>query len=401
MTISTATSSQPRQIFSLVGAIAAAGIVLLLPTPAGLSVQGHRMATLFIGILVLWATEALPIAVTSLLALALQPLFRLTAIVVPPNPNATPGQMMGAAAASFISNPFFFVLVMFFIAYSWLKSGLAQRFALWMISLAGTDAKWAIYVFVIGTGLISTVVSDVPAAAIFMAIGLGIFEKLNIRPGSNFGKALMMGIPIGSLIGGVGTPAGSSINLLGLSIIEANGGARVPFLHWMAIGIPMIAVLLPLAGWVLVRFYPPEIKTIGVLDDINRERRALGPINISERKVIGFMSVLLVLWISSTWIPALDIFMISILGACAMFLPGVGLFTWKEVQHATGWDTLMMIGAVTSLGTASSRTGLAKWLADTALGGMQDWGALAVIPRSAPSRWSFTSCCRSIRSSWR
>ena len=71
------------------------------------------MAALFIGILVLWSTEAIPIAVTSLLALALQPIFRLTAIVVPPNPNATTGQMMGAAAANFISNPFFFVLVMF------------------------------------------------------------------------------------------------------------------------------------------------------------------------------------------------------------------------------------------------------------------------------------------------
>ena len=58
------------------------------------------MAALFIGILVLWATEAIPIAVTSLLALALQPIFQLTSIVVPPNPNASIGQMMGAAAAT-------------------------------------------------------------------------------------------------------------------------------------------------------------------------------------------------------------------------------------------------------------------------------------------------------------
>jgi sodium-dependent dicarboxylate transporter 2/3/5 len=49
------------------------------------------------------------------------------------------------------------------------------------------------------------------------------------------------------------------------------------------------------------------------------------------------------------------------------------------VQNATGWDTLMMIGAVTSLGQASARTGLARWLADSALGGMQDWTAVAII----------------------
>ena len=59
---------------------------------------------------------------------------------------------------------------MFTIALAWVKTGLARRFALWMISLAETDSARTVYVFVIGTGLVSTVVSDVPAAAIFMAI---------------------------------------------------------------------------------------------------------------------------------------------------------------------------------------------------------------------------------------
>jgi sodium-dependent dicarboxylate transporter 2/3/5 len=105
----------------------------------------------------------------------------------------------------------------------------------------------------------------------------------------------------------------------------------------------------------------------------------LGPLSTPERKVLGLMSVMIVLWISSTWLPAIDVFVVSILGACAMFLPGIGLFSWKEVQNATGWDTLLMIGAVTSLGQASARTGLARWLADSALGGMQDWTAIAII----------------------
>ena len=371
--------SERTATLGLIGAVVATGVVMLLPTPEGLTDQGHRMAALFIGILVLWATEAIPIAVTSLLALALQPIFQLTAIVVPPNPNASIGQMMGAAAANFMSNPFFFVLVMFTIAYAWVKTGLARRFALWMISLAGTDATRAIYVFVIGTGVISMWVSDVPCAAIFMAIALGIFEKLNIRPGSQFGKAIMIGIPFGALIGGVGTPAGSSINLLGLTMIEQGGGQRIPFLNWMAIGIPMVVVLLPLAAWILAKFFPPEIKTIGVLSEIQEDRRQLGPFSTPERKVIGLMAVMISLWISSTWLPAIDVFVVSILGACAMFLPGIGLFTWKEVQNVTGWDTLMMIGAVTSLGQASARTGLARWLADSALGGMQDWTAVAII----------------------
>jgi len=353
------------EILGLVGAAVATGVVLLLPTPQGLPPEGQRMAALFVGLLVLWSTEALPIAVTAVLALALQPMFGVGPL--------------GTAFTSFVSPVFFFVLVMFTIALAWVKTGLARRFALWLIARAGTDATRAVYVFVIGTGLVSTVVSDVPCTAIFMAIALGIFDKLKLAPGSRFGKAVMMGIPIGALIGGVGTPAGSSINVLGLTMIEQNGGARVPFLHWMAIGIPMVIVLLPLAAFVLVKFFPPEIATIGDVEDIYREQKQIGPITTGERKVLAIMGAMATLWILSTWIPAFDTVLVALCGAVAMFLPGVRLFSWKEVQDATGWDTLLMIGGVTSLGAASARTGLAKWLAASALGGLQDWNIVWVL----------------------
>jgi sodium-dependent dicarboxylate transporter 2/3/5 len=359
-------SKSKTEFIGLIAAIVAILVVLVLPTPQGLSPEGHRLAALFIGALILWATEAIPIAVTSVLVLALQPIFGLGTL--------------GAAFTSFMSPPFFFVLVMFVIAYSWVKTGLAKRFALSMIAQAGTDSKRAVYVFMFGTGLISMIVSDVPCAAIFMAIALGIFDKLGLQPGkSQFGRVVMMGIPIASLIGGVGTPAGSSINILGLSVIEQNGGARVPFLYWMAIGIPMVIVLLPVAAWVLLKFYPPEIKTIGNIEEIHRERRALGSMSANEKKVLGVMSAMVVLWIASTWYPAFDTTLVAILGATVMFLPGMNLFGWKETQNAVGWDALLMIGGVTSLGQASSRTGLAKWIADSTLSGLADWNIVLVI----------------------
>ena len=49
----------------LLAAIGLTGLVLLLPTPDGLPPEAHRMAALFVGVLVLWSTEALPIAVTA------------------------------------------------------------------------------------------------------------------------------------------------------------------------------------------------------------------------------------------------------------------------------------------------------------------------------------------------
>lgn len=371
ITVEQATAVRPKKnLFGplgLIGAVAAMIIVLLLPTPQGMSPDAQRMAALFAAALVLWSTEALPIAVTGFLVLILQPLMRLNTL--------------GAAVTSFISPPFFFVLVMFAIAYAWSKTGLARRFALWMISIAGTDAKRVLWVFIIGTGLISTMVSDVPCAAIFMAVALGIFQKLGLKPGqSQFAKAVMLGIPIGALIGGVGTPAGSSINLLGLTVMEQNGAARIPFLYWMAIGIPMIIIMLPVACWVLMKYYPPEIKTIGYLSEIEHERRLLGSISGQEWKVLAIMSTMLVLWILGTWYPTtFDTYIIAMAGAGVMFLPGINLFTWKEVQENTGWDTLMMIGGVTSLAAASTKSGLAKWIVDSTMGGLHEMSLIGVV----------------------
>ena len=355
-----------KEIGGLIAGVAALIIVLLLPTPAGLPPEGQRTAALFAFGLVLWSTEALPIAVTCLLTVILQPILRISPL--------------GPAAVSFMSPVFFFVLAMFIIALAWMKTGLARRFALWMISKAGTGTNRVLSVMIIGTGLISTFLSDVPCAAIFMAIALGIFQKMGIKPGSNFGKAVMLGIPIGSLIGGVGTPAGSSINLLGLSIMEQNGVPRIPFLTWMVIGMPMVAILLPVACLVLMKYYPPEIASIGDMSDIQKERKVMGPISAPEWKTLLIMGAMMTCWIAGNWFPTIfDTFLVGIAGACLMFMPGMNLFTWKEAQDATGWDALLRIGAVTSLGAACTRTGLAKYVVDSTMGGLTELSMIAVI----------------------
>src|SRR6266542_1384590 len=69
-----------KAVAGLAAATVGAAAVLLLPTPAGLPPEGRRMAALFLVTLILWMTEAIPVAVTALLALALQPIFRVATI---------------------------------------------------------------------------------------------------------------------------------------------------------------------------------------------------------------------------------------------------------------------------------------------------------------------------------
>jgi sodium-dependent dicarboxylate transporter 2/3/5 len=106
----------------------------------------------------------------------------------------------------------------------------------------------------------------------------------------------------------------------------------------MAIGIPMVIVLVPVAWWALLRFYPPEIETIGEMNAVVAERAGMGPMRPAELKVLVLLGGMLLLWVLSTWFKQLDVALIALLGAIAMFLPGMNLFTWKEVERATGWE---------------------------------------------------------------
>jgi len=361
-----------RRFAGLIAAAVLLAIMLVTPPPSGLPPAGWRAAALFGVALVLWVTEALPIAVTALLAVVAQPMLGL-------------GDLP-AAFTAFISPVFFFVLVMFVIARAFSTTGLDRRFAFWWLARAGGNPRHFVIAFMLGCGALSTIVSDVPVCAIFMAIALGIFDRLKLVPGrSRFAKSLMIGIPIASLIGGVGTPAGSSINILGLFFIEQHGGVRVSFLSWMAIGIPMVAVLLPIAALVVTSFYPPEMASMDGAVDITADRRRLGPMKPSELKVLAITSAMVALWITSSWYPRIDTVMVAVFGAAAMFLPGMGIFeSWKQTERGTEWDALLMIGGVTSIGAVTVKTGLAKWLVDVSLPGIQDWQpAVAVAAISA------------------
>ena len=354
-----------RPAAGIASAIVLGLVVTLGLTVAELTPPGRRLAGLFAAVFVLWASEAVPVAVTALLAVALQPVLGMVEAK--------------SAFASFMSPVFFFVLAMFFLAGALVASGADRRFALWLLSRAGSEPRRVLFALMAGTAAISTVMSDVPACAIFMTVALGVFGRAGIAPGSSFGRAVMMGIPIASLIGGVATPAGSSINVLGLYLIEQHGGVRVPFLSWMAIGVPMVLVLVPVAWWALLRACPPEMEAVGDPAQVARDRAGLGPLSPAEVKVLALFAVLIVLWVASTWVKALDVALVALVGSLAVFLPGMRLLSWSEAQKGVGWDALLVIGGVTSLGAASVGTGLAKWLVDVALGGMAGWSPAGVV----------------------
>ena len=336
----------------------------------GLSENARLLAGLFVAALVLWATELLPIAVTSLLILAIGPMLGIF-------------DSLSAAVVGFTNPVVFFIIASFIISVVFQQSGLARRVALWLISRSGTDTRRIILVFMLGCAVNASFMSNVPACAIWMALMIPILNNMGVKKGkSNFAKAVMIGIPIASLTGGIMTPAGSSTNVLALSLLEELNGIQVPFVNWMALGVPLGLIMTVVSWWVLVKVFPPEVKSIGSVEDFNTERKTLGRWNSNEIKATVLIFILVSLWILSSWISVLNITIIAIIGSCVMFLPGINLIKWKDAQNGIGWSSVLIVGSVTSLGIASTQNGLSDWVVSNMLGGIGDmplfWALLVI-----------------------
>lgn len=248
-------------------AIIAFILIMLIPLP-GLSYPGHAAIALLIFAIIMWASEAQHLAVTSLILLFLQPLLGVTSFT-----NAVIG----------FANPIIFLMIGgFILAVAIGKSGLAKRFTYWMLSKVGTTADMSIFAAVFSTGLLSAWIENVVAFAMLLPIIKTIIPLFGInepeKGNSNFAKAMVLGASYGSLAGGFGTEIGTAPNLM------AAAYTHIPFVNWMVFGFPLAIILLlvtwKLLGWI---FKPEVDKIVGGTETLNNAMDVMGSITKQEK----------------------------------------------------------------------------------------------------------------------
>lgn len=359
--------SHEQQRISLSGykgayGLAAAAVIIaatyFFDPPAGLNESGKNVLGLLFAGLVLWVTEAVPLAVTALFLIIMQPLLGI----------ASPS----TAFKSFISPVIFFVIATFGVSAAIMKTPLAGRIARWMLRRSRDKSEYIVLAFMAGAASLSAIVSNVPVTALFMGLALRIVQSNGGQPGSSrLGASLMIAIPFGAMIGGMMTPAGSSINVLALYLMEEYAGSRVSFVQWMVFGVPIAAVLLPITWLILVKTFRPEPLGTGMADLIGSSIPDRW--TNTEIKVVVITGLMVALWMAGSWIPALDMTVVAVAGLIAFFLPGVRVLEWDEFSDAVGWDTILMVGGVISIGAAVVETGVGRWVFEITLAGVSGW----------------------------
>lgn len=374
-----------RNLIILIAALAIGVIITLLPPPSSLiatitgsvnpntgaasysqnmQTGGPAMAALGVMAfaLILWITEALPFHITGLLSLIFLTLLKV-------------GKYKEIISTGFGNDIVVFFIGVLIITAFITRSGLGKRISAIILSITGNNTKAILFGFLAAGAILSMWITDMAVAAMLMPLARAILQEEGCKPKeSNFGKALMIAVAWGALIGGIGTPAGTGANPIALQFLSNMAGIRLSFLDWMSYGVPAAILILPAAWFVLLLFFPPEMKHLKVSkEQLKAELKAMPPMNREEKITLVVFALTILIWICSPLLEgalgmAIEISMPALLAACLFFLPGMSKEKWKGIETEIDWAGILLIVAGISLGTYLYKTGVAEWLAQTLLG---------------------------------
>ena len=339
----------------LILAVVVTLIILLSPVPEGLSREGQAALAVFAMCFILWTTGALPLSVTSLLAIALLPLFGALEA--------------GQAFALFGNRAVFFILGAFILAAAMMSSGLSARVALFFLKRFEKSPKRLLSGVILSCAFMAMWMPAHAVAALMFPIVLEIASALKLEPRfSNYGKAIFLSMAWGCVIGGVATLLGGARNPLAIALLREKYNLAISFSGWMYAVFPIPLVLVLVLHLLVFKFFAPEIDNVRPARElIEKKVRDLGPMSNTEKKVLVIMLGTILAWIILG--DRVGLAPIGILGASTLFV--VQALTWNDVERYVNWGVILMYGGAIALAAALQITGAAKWIVTYLLGSVE------------------------------
>ena len=345
--------------------------ILLLPIP-NLTPEAHRLAAIMALVIVLWATEAIPLPVTALLT----PVLAVMLGVAPIREAFAP-----------MADPLIFLFIgSFILAEALFVHRVNQRIAYGVLSWKWIGARPARILFAFGTiaTVLSAWMSNTATAAMLFPIGVSLlaFMESEGKVPKAYGIALLLMTSYGTGRGGMATPVGTPPNLIAVGLLENMAGSRISFVQWMLFAVPITLVLMAIVFVYLNWVSGVRTREIpGAEQIIEARRRALGPWRRGEINAVAAFGLTIFLWVVPGLLPlilgqnhpvAKQILAIvpepvaALLGASLLFLLPVSAtermtLHWKQAA-GIDWGTILLFGGGLALGGLAGSTGLAKAL---------------------------------------
>ena len=375
-----AISNKSKLIPLILGPLVALLFYFILPeqyiTSAGISETfshaARACAAIVLWMAIWWFTEAVPIAVTSLLPIVLFPLFGV----------------MGSSDTlkEYANGTIFLFLGGFLIAAGIARWHLDRRIALLTIRIVGTKPQQIILGLLLSTSFISAWVSNTATAAMMVPIALAVLkvvrstrEDLPIdRAEHNFGVCVLLAVAYGASLGGVLTLIGTPPNGIFARFVEQTYNVPVSFIDWMLIAFPIVVVMIVATQLLMTKVLFRELvsELPGGKDWVMHEYSKLGPMSRGEKIVLTVFVTAALLWCfgpvirgiqigDMTPFKALSDTVIAMGAGIILFIipvdykRGVHALDWSSASDTVAWDVLLLFGGGLSMAAAIQKTGLA------------------------------------------
>ncbi|MBI9034773.1 MAG: SLC13/DASS family transporter [Bacteroidales bacterium] len=324
-----------------------------------------------------WITEAVPIAVTSMLPVALFPLF---------------GIMSGNdVATTYFNQVIFLFMGGFIIALAMQKWNLHRRIALYILSKTGISPFRILLGFMLATAFLSMWISNTATSMLMIPILLSIISSLEEWvEDSSIGKysiGLLLGVAYSASIGGMATLIGTPPNLSFKRIFEIYfpQAPEISFGQWMLFAMPIAIVIFSLVLFLLYFMYRPKTKWKSMDSNLFFEkRRQLGRISFEESMVLIVFVLVALLWMTRSNITLGNF---TIKGWASLFpnpkyindgsiaicmtillyvIPsragkGIQLMDWEATKDLP-WNIILLFGGGFALASGIKESGLALWM---------------------------------------
>ena len=334
--------------------------------------SGRACAGIVLWMAIWWFTEAVPIAVTSLLPIVLFPMFGV----------------MGSSDTlkEYANGTIFLFLGGFLIAAGIARWHLDRRIALLTIRLVGTKPQQIILGLLLATSFISAWVSNTATAAMMVPIALAVLKVVRStredvpidQAEHNFGICVLLAVAYGASLGGVLTLIGTPPNGIFARFVEQTYGTPVNFLDWMLIAFPIVLVMVVVTHLLMTKVLFRELvsELPGGKEWVMHEYSKLGPMSRGEKIVLTVFVSAALLWCFGPMIRAIQIgdlmpfkplsdTVIAMTAEIILFVipvdnkHGIHALDWSSASETVAWDVLLLFGGGLSMAAAIQKTGLA------------------------------------------
>ncbi|KAL1835920.1 hypothetical protein VTJ49DRAFT_5888 [Mycothermus thermophilus] len=341
--------------------------IALLYIPIMEQPEQQNCLAMLVFVSLLWATEALPLFVTSLTIPFLCVVLRVFRDADKPHRRLNSKEATGVVFAAMWTPVIMLLLGGFTLAAALSKCGIDKRIATFVLSKAGTRPKTVLVANMAVAAVASMLISNVAAPVLCF----GIIEPMlrNLPSDSDMSKAVIIGIALASNIGGMLSPIASPQNVVAIGIMDPSPSWG----EWFFIVIPVGIISIILIWLLLLLAFKPGRGTTIV---------PVRPVRDRFTGIQWFVSavtvVTIALWCASHSLEHVfgDMGVIAILPIVLFF--GVGILT-KEDFNNFPWTIIILAAGGLSLGKAVNSSGLLHTVTRAITARVQDYSLYGIL----------------------